>query len=244
MTTDDKKISSLYQQGKDQQPPAHLDNAILNAAHDAVSSTPEKKPSAVKGPFSGGWPALTAIAAVLIISVILVPLIDQETSPPVASRFADKEQTLMEEQDLTARKNAVRDYKEKSLEIKKRSRAESPAPKRVERQLLQAPQETMSMENGPPLQADSILPHSAKTRSAIMEDRISTQKSEPMQGASSGLMAFKELPDILPADKWLKKIRRLVDEGEWQRAMQEYVEFKKHFPDEKIDPVLVDQLEE
>ena len=42
MTTNDEKISSLYQQGKQQEPPAHLDNAILKAAHDAVQEPVDK----------------------------------------------------------------------------------------------------------------------------------------------------------------------------------------------------------
>lgn len=107
MTTDQEKISSLYQQGKDQLPPAHLDSAILNAAHEAVDGSINNKPAddpsasghspAVKSPFSGGWPAITSIAAVLIITVILVPLIDKETPPPASSRFAEQtEATILQ----------------------------------------------------------------------------------------------------------------------------------------------------
>ncbi len=85
---DDENISKIYQRGKQGKPPAHLDDSILNAARDAVDvpdgqvdKTPQKNDIA-KSPFSGGWPATASIAAVLIITVILVPLINQESDVP------------------------------------------------------------------------------------------------------------------------------------------------------------------
>ena len=85
---DDENISKLYQRGKQGKPPAHLDDSILNAARDAVDvsdgqagNVTQIKDTA-KSPFSGGWPATASIAAVLIITVILVPLINQESDVP------------------------------------------------------------------------------------------------------------------------------------------------------------------
>ena len=82
---DDENISKIYQRGKQRKPPAHLDDSILNAARDAVDvsdgqagNVTQIKDTA-KSPFSGGWPATASIAAVLIITVILVPLINQES---------------------------------------------------------------------------------------------------------------------------------------------------------------------
>ena len=92
MIIDDKKISSLYQQGKEQGPPAHLDSAILGAAQDAVQdavqdSRQAKKPATAGSPFHGGWRAPASIAAVLIITVILVLY-------PVIQRSFQKRQIL------------------------------------------------------------------------------------------------------------------------------------------------------
>ena len=36
MTIDNDKLSGIYQDGQKQEPPAHLDNAILSAARKAV----------------------------------------------------------------------------------------------------------------------------------------------------------------------------------------------------------------
>ncbi len=86
--SDDENISKLYQRGKQEKPPAHLDDSILNAARDAfdvsdgqAGNVTQIKDTA-KSPFSGGWPATASIAAVLIITVILVPLINQESDVP------------------------------------------------------------------------------------------------------------------------------------------------------------------
>ena len=88
---DDENISKIYQRGKQGKPPAHLDDSILNAARDAVDVSGGKTgnetqindavkiKNIAKSPFSGGWPATASIAAVLIITVILVPLINQES---------------------------------------------------------------------------------------------------------------------------------------------------------------------
>jgi hypothetical protein len=82
---DDENISKLYQRGKQGTPPAHLDDSILNAAREAVdvpdsqTGNETRKNGIAKSPFSGGWPATASIAAVLIITVILVPLINRES---------------------------------------------------------------------------------------------------------------------------------------------------------------------
>ena len=95
---DDENISKLYQRGKQGKPPAHLDDSIFNAARDAVDvsdgqagNVTQIKDTA-KSPFSGGWPATASIAAVLIITVILVPLINQESDVPPSAPVVTPEE--------------------------------------------------------------------------------------------------------------------------------------------------------
>lgn len=137
MTVDEDKIASLYQQGKDQQPPEHLDRAILQAAHAAVADI-AKNPvttdsvTTVKSPFSGGWPAIASIAAVLVISVVLVPLIIEQTPSPDTSRFADEARKVLPKQDSFSRVNDTEADIEEPMpvtipQIKKRSQAAAPA---------------------------------------------------------------------------------------------------------------------
>ncbi len=116
MATDEEKISRLYQQSKNAAPPTQLDSDILKAAHQAVD-----KPSSVKSPFSGGWPAATSIAAVLIITVILVPLIRHEATTPETKRTAETKLETLNEQDALERSNAEDLNIEASIEATKKA---------------------------------------------------------------------------------------------------------------------------
>lgn len=73
MKQDDDRIKDLYRQSATEQPPAHLDEAILAASRKAVSA--RRRPVA---PFSGRWQLPASLAAVLIVTVLLVPLLQEE----------------------------------------------------------------------------------------------------------------------------------------------------------------------
>lgn len=73
MKQDDDRIKDLYRQSANEQSPAHLDEAILAASRKAVSARP--RPAA---PFSGRWQLPVSLAAVLIVTVLLVPLLQEE----------------------------------------------------------------------------------------------------------------------------------------------------------------------
>jgi len=91
MKQDDDKIRDLYRQSASEQPPAHIDAAILAASRKEVS---EKGPRAVSrltrsvAPFSGRWQLPASLAAVVVVAVLLVPLLQHEsrdTEAPVPS---------------------------------------------------------------------------------------------------------------------------------------------------------------
>lgn len=281
MTADEEKISSLYQQGKDQQPPAHLDSVILKKAREAVAVSSKDgsaiasppiadpaidSPATVKSPFSGGWPAITSIAAVLIVTVILVPLINKATPPPETSHFANDTQQRMQQQDSFSTMNSAKENRDDKLQVKKRSQADAPVLLREEDQLLQAPQEavspdvlnagkaeqitgeesmtTMGEAVKAPVAARSAKPASAMMKSAIMDNDEDKLEVETIPQFSSGILADKDLPEIMTASEWLKKIRQLIDQGELNLAKQELGEFNKYYPDEEIDPLLANQLKD
>ena len=87
MKQDDDRIKELYRQSATEQPPAHLDDAILAASRKAVSA---KCPRALSrllrsltlprpaAPFFGRWQLPVSLAAVLIVAVLLVPLLQEE----------------------------------------------------------------------------------------------------------------------------------------------------------------------
>ena len=111
MKQDDDRIKDLYRQSATEQPPAHLDEAILAASRKAVSAKCHRAPSRLlrsltlprpAAPFSGRWQLPVSIAAVVMVTVLLVPLLQEEqheeerydTATPVPSTVTPYETDL------------------------------------------------------------------------------------------------------------------------------------------------------
>lgn len=73
----DEQLSNLYGQTGREQPPAHLNDAILAAARRETASRPHPAYS----PFSNNWRVPVSLAAVLVLSIGLVNLMDDEVTP-------------------------------------------------------------------------------------------------------------------------------------------------------------------
>ncbi len=97
MKQDDDRIRDLYRQSASEQPPTHVDEAILAASRKAVSAKCPRAPSRLlrsAAPFSGRWQLPASLAAVLIVTVLLVPLLQQEsrdTEIPVPSAVVPRD---------------------------------------------------------------------------------------------------------------------------------------------------------
>ncbi len=79
LSFEDSQISALYQQASKGEPAQALDEAILAASRKAVKSGSVAKQHAA-GPFSNRWPTRLAVAATLIIAVIIVPDLFQQSA--------------------------------------------------------------------------------------------------------------------------------------------------------------------
>lgn len=77
---EDTSISSLYQQINREDPPAHVDQSILELAHKEVRHDSHHHAHPVS-PFSGKWPISASLAAVLVIAFGLITFIDKEVPP-------------------------------------------------------------------------------------------------------------------------------------------------------------------
>ena len=77
MSTEDEQLSSIYTQTPQDVPPAHIDDAILAAARRETAS----RPRPAYGPFSNNWRVPASLAAVLVLSVGLVNLMDDGGLP-------------------------------------------------------------------------------------------------------------------------------------------------------------------
>lgn len=78
MSTEDEQLSSLYKQAPQDVPPVHIDEAILAAARRETASRPHPAYS----PFSNNWRVPASLAAVLVLSVGLVNLMENEPLLP------------------------------------------------------------------------------------------------------------------------------------------------------------------
>ena len=283
MTADEEKISRLYKQGNETGPTAHLDNIILSAARDAVQDDLVQDRQQVKksatarsplfvSPFSGGWRASASIAAVLIITVILVPLLQQEEMSPGVSRVADETSILKKEQDLISasdvrKTGAVKENRDANITTKKRLKTAVPEQEQAS-QLYQAPSKTVNANTlsrdkqfaaeekiapvrAAPETSERLLspaqqpqPASTAVGTAALHDqdqelRTAAEIKQPFRGM---LDADKTSSVTMAAKPWLQKIRQLITQGDLDLAQKELDEFKLHYPDEYIDPSILNQL--
>ncbi len=74
---DDKQLSALYKHVQHDMPPAHLDETILKAAKKSLRPRP-------LNPFNHSWRVSAALAAVLVLSVGIVTLMDDVDIHPAS----------------------------------------------------------------------------------------------------------------------------------------------------------------
>jgi len=106
---DDKDLSSLYARGSTEQPSDALDQAILEKARKATA-----RHSARPHRFSG-WPRAVSMAAVLVLSVLVVEVIHEEAPEPLS--IAGRPAVVEKDKALPA----------PAENFAKRSKAEAPA---------------------------------------------------------------------------------------------------------------------
>lgn len=71
----DPELSRAYRAASEEEPPRHLDDAILAAARRSAN----RRPRSGFSPFGAGWRVPVALAAVLVLCVSLVVTMQQET---------------------------------------------------------------------------------------------------------------------------------------------------------------------
>jgi len=233
MNTDDEKISSLYHEADRLAPSKRLDDTILAASRDAVDT-----PAATRGPFSGNWPAAVSIAAVIVITIILVPVLQQQEPQPALTQATSETSSSLiapDETDLNA-------YM--STEVKKKS-ADAPSPAGAPTMLLEesdfSESRAMPARSGassPAARAPAVGAVSPlEKREMPVESDTSDLERSRMQAADSAPFA------ILTPEMWQVKISRLITEGKIDEAQAEIEKLKKRYPDHQIDPSLLKKLD-
>ncbi len=206
---EDEGLSALYRQGRGVEPPEHLDRAILATSREAVKARP-------RVPFSGGWPIPLSMAAVLLITVLLVPAMrDQAERRPGG--------------DVQSEAPAVPG----PAETKSEPRAGAEVPRPAARSEPMLPLMRRRMEAREPaaggLEGRS-LGESAPAIAGPRAKRAPAPAAED-RGDFSGR----------PPDRWLAYIRRLMGEARSEEAARELKAFLETYPGYPVDQGLLER---
>ena len=232
MNSDDEKISRLYQHADAPAPSRDLDDAILVASRNAVD-----KPAATKGPFSGAWPAAASIAAVIVITSIMVPILKQQEPQQVLTQTTREKISTPELTD----KSVPNTYSPAEMK-KKTSGAPLPAsePAMLPEQSHFADDQAMPVPDGASSRALRIPTAGVASPAAEEEMRLESgsvdKERSRMQAADSAPFA------ILTPEMWEVKISRLIAEGNIAEAQTETEKLKKRYPEHQINPSLLEKL--
>ena len=227
MSIDDDRISGLYREADQPGPSKQLDEAILSASRKAL-----KKPART-GPFSNTWPAVASIAAVVIITVILVPvLVEEEPLPKREQNHLDQDGTAEPAAEMAERYRAAEAEKPPTA-------ARSPAAGTVTAPL----QNSLAEEQAIAVSSPAGAPASALRKSSAAAD----MKQAPADGSAGRSYSRMEVADSAPfaaltPEMWEIRISRLIEAGELEQARTELEKLAQHFPEHRIAPELLQKL--
>jgi hypothetical protein len=262
--TDEEKMSRRYRELPREEPPRHLDDAILAAARRAVHTRPA--PLVVP---SGRqrWYFPLAAAAIILLAVavtmhmereqpaeemlssntVTAPAAAREAAPPATGRFEMRDEARAQKPapapsaDERAKREAA------PAELQKAQEPASPA--------VAAPQAAPSP---PPPTQDAIV-REQNAAGAVMgraeAEKPSPQVAAPAARPAPALEAKRRLDEgarsasSLSAfarqspEQWLQGIADLRKQGRHEEADKELAEFRKRFPDYRISQQVREQVE-
>ncbi|MCG6870377.1 MAG: hypothetical protein LJE91_17090 [Gammaproteobacteria bacterium] len=213
---EDPMVSSLYHQTPQEKPRPELDTKILAASRRAVRSRPR-----VAGPFSGRWTVPVSIAAVLMISVILVPLLRQGSDGPP---------------EVPARRSVPVPAPAETTHLS----PETVAPSR----------ERDAGKALAPGADDAASPPVAAPRSERAVPLEALRKSEPGSPYAPALtdqampQAEVRVDDSSSAARRLHEIERLMQTGDMARARAMLEAFVRDYPDSPVPPAIQSLLKD
>ncbi len=257
---DERKVLQRYRELPREEPPAHLDAAIraearrLGAAHPAPLVPPTGRRS---------WHYPLAAAAVLVLAVAVTLHVEREQPDPAAvvpapaspaapprQAQAEPEAKAVPEVRGTGRKaDAPPPLRSETTARQRKDEpgfaADSATQDKAEAKPSEAPAAPASTPRTPesaPSAAEEASRALAKERSAEMARDTApmmSQRSAPVPAAKSAAgAAAVEAPEA-----WLERIARLRRQGKHEEADKALAEFRKRYPDFKIPPDMLEQVE-
>lgn len=246
----DLRLDRVYHAAGGEDPPAHLDAAILAAAHREVGSRPRALPAVLRR-----WRVPVSIAAVVVLSVSLVTVIREEgggdlvpVTPGVAPASRPQEATPQPAQTdagrLIAQPPAAasapprpatqRDDADGSVEEARRK-----APAATARPAPRLGQDVASAGAasgaGEPSPATAAAPAEPQQRARV---EARARKSEQSATGRPDTATLLKAYESQPPEKWLEKIEELKRAGWMTEVAEMLAEFKRRFPGYPVPPGL------
>lgn len=231
MTTKDTKISDIYQHTNREEPPAHLDNAILKASRQAIDNKPR-----ARAPFSGRWPVPVSMAAVVIVAVIIVPIVLQETSKetnfPATESDEISDQLLPDSETPAGREPNFQNLITPTEHASPLGLMQSPpGPVMAEPPVSDIPATSSVYEK------DSLIDQSSLNR--VQEQKESTQPLRKERStASKSLIKKQSAIKFHTPEVWISHIKELLAANEPEKAKSEMKALKQAYPAYNIEPGL------
>lgn len=256
----DADLERAWRETSTEQPPAHLDAAIIAAARRTVPGRGERPDGApVRIPSRNWltrWQSLVAAAAVASLAFVLVPMLprEQDLAPSMQSQGSAQESTSAEPQPPISSADKANDYRQtprtdENAGQRERGTASAPAPAQS---VVPAPPTTPAP---PAAKAEATASDSAtKAGTAATLSEVSADRRKSVESAVSGRAAATAAaapsspareealgnPAPLDATAWAARIAALHASGDVTAAGQALREFRAADPD--ADTYLPDSL--
>jgi len=232
----DSEVSRLYRQGADEQPPPELDARIVAQAHR--DAAPRR---AAAGPLARRWTLPVSLAAVVVLSVSVVLLMQEPDLVPISEPSPARDMPPGARAGRSGLESAAGEgeadrarpgSKAAPAPLEKRSRSSG---------LREAPEDALAP---PPISAETA--PSRQERSAPATPRPSEEIAPTAEDApASAVRPADGATEAMRADpqEWLRFIDALTRRGDEQRALRELGSFRDRYPDHPLPPRLRDLAE-
>lgn len=235
------RLSGHYRAGSTEEPPAHLDAAILAAARREVE----------RSRFRRNWHLPASIAAVLVIGVSLAlmvseiedPLRPPDTSAGVAADVARQAAPALAMKQESQTRPAPRPG------IERESRPWRERSARSDRQADTSQNSVGHADSAaaaPSVAAPAPAPALQQFGAVAPSESEAEQKSALADSAQGKRATAERRKETVPSsaapagapEEWLKRIGDLLRNGKTAQAREQLVEFRKHYPDYRLPETL------
>jgi hypothetical protein len=234
MTTDDDKISRRYRELAREEPPRHVDEAMLAAARRAA----EARPAPLVAPSGRRWYFPLAAAAVIVLAVAVTVHVErQQTGVEVAEAPVAASEAPREEKKPAAQAPA-----EPKRELFAADPKRAPAPDKREMaprtDAPQAPAPAGAAPAAAPPEAPATGARDSVRADAAARPQPRAEAQSAMRQRSAELAAVHASPE-----QWLQGIADLRRQGRHEEADKTLAEFRRAYPDYRIPEAMLEKVE-